>query len=245
MSQNTNKQYNAIVLGGTGGVGAHLVEKLLDSPLCDKVTVISRKELKTRPKLEVEIWNDFSNTLFNKQETAINIFKNNDVVFCCLGAPESALLGLFYKPWKYSKIFRKVDYEYVVEFAKIANIAGVPSFSVISSPTANPEAKFVFSKIKGEMEEELKKINFSKLSIFHPYHLMKVAKKNDSKFKQILKNSIAFIAKIMPAKQKAILVEDVAKAMKNEYEKSLSKDADKIVYIHADDMRNLVNNKIN
>jgi len=245
MSQHTIKQYYAIVLGGTGGVGAYLVEKLLASSLCAKVTVISRKELSLSSKLKVEIWNNFSNTLFHKQKDVINIFKNNDVVFCCLGAPESALIGLFYNPWKFSKMFRKVDYEYVVEFAKIANIAGVTHFSVISSPTANPNAKFIYSKIKGEMEEDLKKINFSKLSIFHPWHLMKVAKKNESRWKKNLKNSIAFIAKILPAKQKAILVEDVAEAMKNEYEKSCIEEGDKVKYYHADNMRKLVNiNKI-
>ena len=34
------KNYKAIVIGATGGVGAYLVEKLVASDLCSKVTVI-------------------------------------------------------------------------------------------------------------------------------------------------------------------------------------------------------------
>ena len=241
MNEYVGKHYNAVLLGGTGGVGAHLLRKLLASSLCDKVTVISRIKLPKHPKLKVETWEDFSKILSGEQDKTTNIFKDNDVVYCCLGAPERALIGLFYNPWKFGKMFRMVDYEYVVGFASAAHRAGVPYFSVISSPSADPKAKFLYSKVKGEMEETLKKIGFSRISIFHPYHLMKVAEGNEPRWKQILINLIASVAKILPAKQKAILVEDVAEAMKNEYEVGIEGYDERVNYYHADLMRELVN----
>ncbi len=244
INQHRGKQYNAIVLGGTGGVGSHLVRKLLASSHCIKVTVISRKKIQNNPKIKVEIWEDFSSVLSGQQDKATNVFKNNDVAFCCLGAPEKALIGLFYNPWKFSKMFQAVDYEYVLGFASAAHRAGVPHFSVISSPTADPKAKFIYSRIKGEMEQALKKIGFSRISIFHPYHLMKVAEGNEPKWMQFLKNLGASIAKIMPAKQKAILVEDVAEAMKYEYERGIVGYDKNVNYYHTDSMRELINLKV-
>jgi len=54
MNEYVGKHYNAVLFGGTGGVGAHLLRKLLASYLCDKVTVISRIKLPKHPKLKVE-----------------------------------------------------------------------------------------------------------------------------------------------------------------------------------------------
>ena len=54
------------------------------------------------------------------------------------------------------------------------------------------------------------------------------------------KNIVALLAKILPAKQKAILVENVAEAMKNEYEAGLAGHYKKVNYYHADQMRELV-----
>ena len=56
-------------------------------------------------------------------------------------------------------------------------------------------------------------------------------------------NSMALLAKIIPAKQKAIKVEDVAKAMMIEY---ITRDDEKnanIEYYSSDDMRGLIENK--
>ena len=240
MKQQAGKQYNAIVLGGTGGVGAFLVEKLLACSRCEQVTVISRKELPAQVGLKVEVREDFSRALSGERDQIGEVFTGNDVVFCCLGAPEKALIGLMYNPWKYEKMFQEVDYDYVMGFAAAAQSAGVPHFSVISSPSADLKAKFSYSRIKGEMERDLKQIEFSRISIFQPYHLMKVARGHESKWKKRLKNFIALIASIMPAKQKAILVEDVALAMKNEYERGPLEIDERVKYYHADDMRALV-----
>jgi nucleoside-diphosphate-sugar epimerase len=233
------KKYKAVVMGATGGVGAYLVEKLMSSSHCSKITVISRKRIPKNPKLNNIIWDDFSKYLLETKNENIEVFKNNDVLFCCLGAPEKALLGLFYNKKKYAPMFQKVDYDYVVAAARLAKQADITHFSVISSPTADPKAKFLYSRIKGEMEQSIKTIGFKKVSFFRPYHLMKPANNRMTFFKRIFKNFVAFIARMMPAAQRAIKVEDVATAMMLELESRPQKE-EKFSNYSSDDMREII-----
>ena len=232
------KNYKAIVIGA-GGVGAYLVEKLVASDRCSKITLITRTEYPKAPKLTNIIWDDFSEYLLKEKDENVEALKNHDVLFCCLGAPEKALLGLFINKKKYSAMFQTVDYDYAVGAATLAKEAGVTHFSVISSPSAKPKAKFIYSKIKWRMEQTIQKIGFKNVSIFHPYHLMKPANNQVSFFKRISKNLIAFIASIMPAKQRAIKVEDVAIAMLLEFESKVQK-GEGIAYYTSDDMREII-----
>lgn len=238
------KNYKAIVIGATGGVGAFLVKKLVASDRCSKVTAISRKQLPKSPKLNNLIWSDFSEYLLKEKSEHIEGLKNNDVLFCCLGAPEKALLGLFFNKKKYAAMFRKVDYDYVIGIAILAKEAGISHFSVISSPSAKPKATFIYSKIKWRMEQTIQNIGFKNVSFIHPYHLIKPANNQVPFLKRITQNTIAFIASILPAKQRAIKVEDVATAMILAHESKAQKE-EGLAYYTSDDMRELIKASIN
>ena len=235
----------ALVIGGTGGVGAFLVEKLLNSPRFSKVTVVTRKKLKNQEKLDTILWDDFSDHLVKNNKSTLEAFKGHDVLFCCLGASEKALIGLLFNKKKYEPVFQLVDHDFVVAAGQIAFKSGIPAFSVISSPSAKPDARFAYSRIKWEMEKEIKSIGFDKLSIFRPHHLMKPANKADPIGQKLLKNSIAFVARLMPAKQRAIKVEDVALAMLIEYNSTAEGELARIAYYSSDDMRLLIEKETN
>ncbi len=91
------------------------------------------------------------------------------------------------------------------------------------------------------MEQVMKKIGYRKVSIFQPYHLMKPANNQVHFFKKITKNFVALIASALPAKQRAIRVEDVATAMMLEFDFVQNK-SQKIWYYTSDDMRNIIVN---
>ena len=234
------KQYKAIVIGATGAVGSYLVNKLLNSPQCSQLTVVSRKKIPPHPKLKLEVWKDFSKFKSDESSEFIPVFKGHDVMFCCLGAPEKALFGLLYNKKKYGQMFQTVDYYYVVGAATIAHLASVPQFSVISVPTATPKANFLLSKVKWKMQQTVRSIGFKGVSIFQPYHLMKPARNNDKWMTKIIKNTIALIARLLPAKQKAMNVEDVASAMKIEFEMRLNGKIEKTAFYKPNEMFELI-----
>lgn len=70
-----------------------------------------------------------------------------------------------------SETFRKVDYEYVVNSASYAKKAGIQHLSLVSATGANYNSWFLYSQVKGQSEEALKKMNFERLSIFRPAFL--------------------------------------------------------------------------
>ena len=66
-----------------------------------------------------------------------------------------------------------VDYNYQFEFAKIAYENRVHFYSLVSSYGANENSNFHYMKIKGRLEESIKKINFKKIQIFQPPSLIR------------------------------------------------------------------------
>ena len=64
--------------------------------------------------------------------------------------------------------FIKVDYDYVVNSAKIAKKNGVKQFHLVSSAGANKDAMFLYPSIKGKAEEEIKKLEFDYFGIYRP-----------------------------------------------------------------------------
>lgn len=168
------KKIRALVVGATGLVGASLVKQLLASDSYGQVTVISRREIPREPKLKLEIWPNFNNKIRSGDSSIRNVFKEQDVVFCCLGASKWNMLGLLVSPKKYSKEFFNVDYEMCTFIADKAARAGVKHFSVISSPDANCDSKFLYLKYKGMMERDIMKdTGFQRTSFFRPGTLLK------------------------------------------------------------------------
>ena len=66
-----------------------------------------------------------------------------------------------------------VDYTYQHEFAKIAAENGVENYSLVSSTGANANSSFFYPKIKGALEEAVKKLKFKKIDIFQPPMLVR------------------------------------------------------------------------
>ena len=64
--------------------------------------------------------------------------------------------------------FKKVDYEYTLRAACLAEKQGVQNFLVVSSMGANPKSFFFYSQVKGKMEEELQKLVIGGIHIFRP-----------------------------------------------------------------------------
>ena len=149
----------ALVIGATGAVGKDLVDQLLKDDAFEGVTVFVRRPLDIEnPKLTVNVID------FDHPEQWQNLLQG-DVLFSCLGTTIKAA-GSQANQWK-------VDYTYQFEAAKAARENGVETYALVSSIGADPKSKIFYTRMKGELEEAVKKLGFPACYILQPPSLVR------------------------------------------------------------------------
>lgn len=149
----------AIVIGGSGATGKFLVDKFLTNEQFTEITVLlRRKTFNDHPKLN-QVIVDFEK--LNEWKGLIN----GDVAFSCMGTTLKAA-GSKDAQWK-------VDYGYQYEFAKIARENSIPVFVLLSSQNADVHSKIFYSRMKGQLERDVKVLDFDRLIILQPGILLR------------------------------------------------------------------------
>ena len=214
----------ALLFGSSGLIGGHLTKQLIENNSYSKVKLFVRSDPKiSDPKIEV-IKTDFNNLQNHKDEIT------GDDCFFCIGTTKQNA------PDKDE--YRRIEYNIPVEIAKIAKSNSIKSFLYVSSGFADPKSSGAYLKNKGDVEEELKSLNFLKLGIMRPSFLI-----GDRKEKRIGEKIGIFIFKLISPfflgplkKMKPINSEKVAKAMikiANENLKKTILESDEIVEISS------------
>ena len=191
----------ALLFGSSGLIGGHLTKQLIENSSYGKVKLFVRSDPKINdPKIEV-IKTDFNNLQNHKDEIT------GDDCFFCIGTTKQNA------PDKDE--YRRIEYNIPVEIAKIAKSNSIKSFLYVSSGFADPKSSGAYLKNKGDVEEELKSLNFLTLGIMRPSFLI-----GDRKEKRIGEKIGIFIFKLISPfffgplkKMKPIHSEKVAKAM--------------------------------
>lgn len=153
------EKLNALVIGATGATGQEIVSQLLEDDDFDSVSIFVRKDPNiNHRKLKTNVID------FSKIDEYRELIKG-DVLFSCLG---TTLRTAGSKEKQYL-----VDYTYQYKFAKIASDNGVPVYSLVSSTGANENSPIFYPKIKGKLEEAVKKLPFETIQIFQPPTLIR------------------------------------------------------------------------
>ena len=159
-----DRMKTAIVFGSTGLIGGHLVNQLIQDNYYTKIKIFVRSQTSINNE-KVEVINiDFNNLGNHKTEIT------GDDCFFCIGTTKQN------SPDKND--YQKVELDIPKEIAQIAKANSVKSFIFVSSIYANPNSSGNYVKFKGLVEEELKRLNFSKLGILRPSFLMGKRKEN-------------------------------------------------------------------
>lgn len=149
----------AIIIGATGATGKDLLDILLNDSRYSIVKIFVRKKTGVKhPKLQEFIIN------FNQPESWQHLV-TGDVLFSCLG---TTLKAAGSKEAQY-----KIDYGYQLAFAEAAGKNNIPVLALVSSSGADANSPFFYMKMKGELEEAVKKLQFKKLLIFRPPMLIR------------------------------------------------------------------------
>lgn len=138
----------AVVIGSTGLIGSLLLEKLAQEGSYGQILAVVRKApaadsaVKSgRIRTLIFDFNDWHNL-----ELQVRSFGGTSSVhfFCCLGTTISAAGS--------QEAFHKVDFEYVVNFARMARACKAEKLLVVSSMGADARSNVFYNRVKGEME---------------------------------------------------------------------------------------------
>jgi uncharacterized protein YbjT (DUF2867 family) len=215
--------YKAVIAGASGLIGSYLLEILLKASEYDEVVILVRKATGIKDKKLKEIILDFDKLEDYKNDI------NGHAVFCCLGTtnnktPDRAL-------------YKKIDHDYPVTLAKLAQANGVEQYHLVSSIGADINSSTFYTKLKGETEEDIKTVGLKTLHIYQPSFL-----KGDRKEFRLMEKILIGLSYIIDPlligslkKYRSIPAKTVAMAMYNE---SMNKKEG--VFIHTSDNIKLI-----
>lgn len=224
----SERNFRAIVTGGTGAIGKYLVAELLTSPAWSKVTVVGRSEWKVPAGFEDKIdiqqakeqgrliqhiidMEKLEDSVKSSPDNIDNIAKmftieNADASFC--------VLGTTHKDAGSNAKFRRVDLDYVSYIATLSRDGKIPYFCHVTAQNVDGFfSKFSnYSRTKADAEKAIKALAFPMTSIFRPGFLDRgdVSRSMEKFALTILPSSIAY------------KVQDVAKAMRLDAEYRLN-----------------------
>lgn len=189
------------VIGGSGLVGNELLLNLSQMSFVRRIKAVTRRPLKGLPPKTDNIIIDFDQMERHQDALQASVF------ICCLGST--------IKKAGSQEAFYKVDHDYVIQFAKVAEKAKAEKFLVISSMGANPKAMAFYSRVKGEMEKDLRPLKIPQVEIFRP-SLILGERKEERSFEELMQKAMPAMSSLMigPLKKyRAIKATDIAKAM--------------------------------
>jgi uncharacterized protein YbjT (DUF2867 family) len=145
-----------LLAGASGLTGEHLLDRLLSEPTVTRVLAPSRRALAEHPHLD------------NPQGELLDLLPQLrgpiDTAFCCLGST--------LKQAGSQEAFRAVDHDLVLAFARRARELGARHLLVISALGADPGSAVFYNRVKGEMEQALRTMDWPQLTLVRPSLLL-------------------------------------------------------------------------
>lgn len=186
----------ALVLGATGLVGSQILQQLLADARYDNVLALTRRPLDVEhPKLKQILIN------FDSPDPAQI---RGDELYCALG---TTLRKAGSKEAQY-----RIDCTYPFEIGRIARENGVEKYLLVSSVGADAGSSNFYLRIKGELEEKLKTLEFPVFVAARPSLLLgkRPEFRMGEKIGIVLAQTFAFL---IPKKYRGIEARQVAGAL--------------------------------
>jgi uncharacterized protein YbjT (DUF2867 family) len=131
--------------------------------------------------------------------------EGSDVLFCTVGTTSRNVKGD-------KAAYRHVDYDIPVQAAQLCEETGCGQFLLVSSVGASPRSRVFYSRLKGEVEEAVREMNITSVSVFRPSLLL--GKRSEFRFgERIAQRLMGPVAFVIPSPYTPIRASDVARAM--------------------------------
>lgn len=149
----------ALLIGATGLIGGRVLEKLLANDQYSRVFTVSRRHLSiNHPKL-VSVVTEFDTLIANPErfQDAFDV----DHFICTLGTTLKTVNGDH-------SAFVKIDLEWPIAIAKLAKLNGARCAFAVSSLGANSHSGNLYTRTKGQLEEQLQSLEFPSCVVYQP-----------------------------------------------------------------------------
>lgn len=147
-----------LLAGATGLVGAELLQQLLADDGIERVTALVRRPLaEPSERLETRIVD------FERLEQVAEAFAV-DQIFCALGTTIRQAGS--------QERFRRVDYDYPLALARLGVEHGARHFLLVSALGADAGSRVFYNRVKGGLEDALRRLDFRSLTIVRPSLLL-------------------------------------------------------------------------
>lgn len=201
--------YRVILIGASGLIGSKLLSMLIASDQISDVLLILRRRLDVSHVKIHQLIINFDDLPAYRREI------QGDIIFSCLGTTRTETPD--------PDLYKKIDLEYPLSIALYGLENGVQQFHIVSSIGADAASSNAYLKLKGQLENELKKINYPSLHIYQPSYLTGERKKKRISDK-IISPLLRLIDPLLAGpfkKYRSIPAEKVARAILNQSLKDL------------------------
>ncbi len=151
---------SVLLVGATGLVGRECLRLLLADSGFGRIVVVTRRPLSPdvrSPKLATHVV-DFDH--LNEYDELFNV----DAIICALGTTIRQAGS--------RTRFRTVDFDYPLAFARLGRRHGCKHFLVVTALGANTRSRYFYNRVKGELEDSLRGLDYPRLTIVRPSLLL-------------------------------------------------------------------------
>lgn len=188
------------VIGATGLVGGHLVERLAADPAFMSIRVLVRRPVSfSSSKVDVRQV-DLSDPAAYAPAIA-----GSDAVFCAVGTTQRKVKGDL-------EAYRRVDHFIPVQAAKACIETGCPQFLLVSAVGADSGSRNFYLKLKGEVEDEIRELGVPSAAVFRP-SLLLGARSEFRLGEKLAQGIMPLISFLLPSRYRAVRAEAVAGAV--------------------------------
>ncbi len=148
----------ALIFGATGFIGSQLLPMLLASADYDRVTIVVRRDSGLAHAKLVTLVGDLDSLPALTDRIAA------DDVFIALGTTKAKVPdeGAYYR----------IDHDYPVRAAAVAQARGATGVFLVSAVGANADSSVFYLRTKGETEHDIIALGISRTHIFRPSQLL-------------------------------------------------------------------------
>jgi len=191
-------EYTAMLLGATGNVGGRILHLLEQSPLCRKVTVVTRRNVAelTNPKVQQVVVN-----MDKLEEELAPHASGVDIALAAFGVGKgSAKMA--------DEEVRRIEITYPTAFASAAKAGGARVLAMMTAAGANAQSSNKYIRNIGDKEKKSEALRFDFLGLYRPAVIL-----GNSNTPAALGFVMPLVHWALPSRYHSIHKNDLARAM--------------------------------